>query len=160
MVIKFIKNIDNSINDIRLSDSNDIKRFIVDSDKFKEKNLDIANYGEGLQRIFEIALSFAYAQNGILCIDEFETAIHNTLLKSFTKFVQELADMFNVQVFLTSHSKECIDAFVNNEYNNDEISAYFLENINNEIKTKFVEGERLKYLIDNLDLDIRGDTNE
>jgi AAA15 family ATPase/GTPase len=160
MVIEFIKSIDNSINDIRLSDSNNIKRFIIDSDKFTEKNLDMTNYGEGLQRIFEIALGFAYSQNGILCIDEFETAIHNTLLKSFTEFVQKLAHMFNVQVFLTSHSKECIDAFVNNDYNNDEISAYFLENINNEIKTKFVKGERLKYLVDNLDLDIRGKTNE
>jgi AAA15 family ATPase/GTPase len=157
MVIEFVKTIDTSINDIRL---NDIQRFIIDSDKFTEKNLDITNYGEGLQRIFEIALGFAYSQNGILCIDEFETAIHNTLLKSFTEFVQKLADMFNVQVFLTSHSKECIDAFVNNDYNNDEISAYFLENINNEIKTKFVKGERLKYLVDNLDLDIRGNTNE
>ncbi len=160
MVIQFMKSIDSSINDIRLSDSNDIKRFIVDSDKFTEKNLDITNYGEGLQRIFEIALSFAYSQNGILCIDEFETAIHNSLLKSFTEFIQKLADMFNVQVFLTSHSKECIDAFVNNDYNNDEISAYFLENIDNEIITKFVKGERLKYLVDNLDLDIRGNTNE
>lgn len=160
MVIEFIKSIDTSINDIRLSDSNDIKRFIIDSDKFTEKNLDITNYGEGLQRIFEIALSFAYSQNGILCIDEFETAIHNTLLKSFTEFIQKLADMFNVQVFLTSHSKECIDAFVNNDYNNDEISAYFLENINNEIKTKFVKGDRLKYLVENLDLDIRGNTND
>jgi AAA15 family ATPase/GTPase len=156
MVIKFIKNIDNSINDIRLSDSNDIKRFIVDSDKFKEKNLDITNYGEGLQRIFEIALSFAYAQNGILCIDEFETAIHNTLLKSFTKFVQELADMFNVQVFLTSHSKECIDAFVNNEYNNDEISAYFLRNNTNLIESIYIDGNELKEYIDSTNFDLRG----
>ncbi|MBL0702624.1 MAG: AAA family ATPase, partial [Sulfurospirillum sp.] len=160
MIIEFIKKIDSSINDIKLVDDNDIKRFIVDSNKFTEKNLDIANYGEGLQRIFEIALSFAYSQNGILCIDEFETAMHYSLLKDFTKFVQELANKFNVQVFLTSHSKECIDAFVNNGYKNDEISAYFLENIDNKIKTKFVKGDRLEYLVDNLDLDIRGDTDE
>ncbi len=159
-VIEFIKNIDSSINDIRLSDSNDIKRFIVDSAKFSEKNLDITNYGEGLQRIFEIALGFAYAKNGVLCIDEFETAIHHSLLIKFTKFVQELADLFNVQVFLTTHSKECIDAFVENDYRNDEISAYLLENVNHKITTKFVKGERLKYLVDNLDFDIRGDRNE
>ena len=160
LIIEFIKRIDSSIKDIRLSDSNDIKRFIVDSDKFTEKNLDITNYGEGLQRIFEIALSFSYSKNGILCIDEFDTAIHNTLLIDFTKFIQELTSIFNVQVFLTTHSKECIDAFVNNDYKNNEISGYLLENNDNEIKTKFVKGERLKYLVDNLNLDIRGNTND
>ncbi len=160
LVIEFIKTIDTSINDIRLSEMEDIERFIVDSSKFKDKNLEITNYGEGLQRIFEIALSFAYSKNGIVCIDEFETAIHYTLLVKFTKFIQVLAEEFNVQVFLTSHSKECINAFVDNGYKNNEISAYFLENSDNKIKTKFVKGERLKYLVDNINLDIRGDIDE
>lgn len=160
LVIEFLSQIDSTIQDIRLYDIEDVERFIVDSTKFKDKNLEITNYGEGLQRIFEIALSFAYARNGVVCIDEFETAIHYSLLVKFTEFIQKLADTFNVQVFLTSHSKECIDAFVNNNYKNEEISAYYLENINGEIKTKFVSGERLKYLVENIALDIRGNKND
>ena len=156
IVINFIKNIDPTVNDIRLSEEDDVKRFIVDSSKFPDENLEITNYGEGLQRIFEIALSFAYAKNGVVCIDEFETAIHYTLLMDFTKFIQELSDIFNVQVFLTTHSKEAIDAFVNNNYKNDEISAYLIEN-NDEIRYKFISGERLRYLVENIDLDIRGE---
>jgi AAA15 family ATPase/GTPase len=70
-----------------------------------------------------------------------------------------LAVKFNVQVFITSHSKECIDAFVNNEFKNDEISAYLLENKDNKITTKYVGGDRLKYLIENIGLDIRGNQN-
>lgn len=42
-------------------DVEDVERFIVDLTKFKDKNLEITNYGEGLQRIFEIAFCFAYA---------------------------------------------------------------------------------------------------
>jgi AAA15 family ATPase/GTPase len=156
IVIDFIKKIDPTINDIRLSEEDDVRRFIVDSSRFIEENLEITNYGEGLQRIFEIALSFAYAKNGVVCIDEFETAIHYTLLVDFTKFIQELAEIFNVQVFLTTHSKEAIDAFVNNNYKNDEISAYLIEN-NEQMKYKFIGGERLDYLVKNIDLDIRGE---
>lgn len=159
LVIEFIKKIDSTINDIRLNDVDDIERFIVDSSKFSDRNLEITNYGEGLQRIFEIALGFAYSRNGIVCIDEFETAIHNSLLIEFTKFIQELAETFNVQVFLTSHSKECIDAFVNNEYNNYEISAYFLENVDNEIEAIYVGGDELKDYIETTDFDLRGTIN-
>ncbi len=156
LVIEFIKKIDTTIEDIRLNEVDDIERFIIDSSKFTHKNLEITNYGEGLQRIFEIALSFAYSRNGVVCLDEFETAIHNSLLVKFTKFIQELADTFNVQVFLTSHSKECIDAFVNNDYNNDEISAYFLENENDSISAIFIEGIQLKEYVESTNFDLRG----
>jgi len=160
MVIEFIsEHIDSQIEDIELTEKNDIKKFLVDSKAFPEKSVDITSYGEGLQRIFEIALSFAYCKNGVLLIDELETAIHYSLLVDFTKFIQELAVKFNVQVFITSHSKECIDAFVNNGVYNEDISAYLLENKNNKISTKYVGGDRLKYLIENIGLDIRGNQN-
>jgi len=160
LVVKFLKKVDNSINDIRLNEVDDIQRFIVDSTKFKDKNIEITNYGEGLQRMFEIALSFASARNGVVCLDEFETAIHNSILIEFTKFVQELADTFNVQVFLTSHSKECIDAFVNNDYRNDEISTYFIENNNGTVEAVHVDGTELKEYIDTIDFDLRGKSHE
>ncbi len=157
LVVEFLKNeIDSTIEDVRLTDIEDVERFIVDSTQFSDKNLEITNYGEGLQRIFEIALSFAFAKNGVVCIDEFETAIHYSLLVKFTKFIQQLADTFNVQVFLTSHSKECIDAFVNNEYRNDEISAYFLKNDDNKIKAINIGGEKLKHYIESTNFDLRG----
>jgi AAA15 family ATPase/GTPase len=160
LVVNFLKKIDNNINDVRLNEVDDIQRFIVDSSKFKDKNIEITNYGEGLQRIFEIALSFAYSKNGIVFLDEFETAIHKSLLTKFSKFVQELAETFNVQVFLTSHSKECIDAFVNNDYLNDQISSYFIENKSGSIEAIYVDGNELKEYIDSIDFDLRGENHE
>lgn len=160
IVINFLKEIEPSINDIRLNEIDDIQRFIVDSSRFKDKNIEITNYGEGLQRIFEIALSFAYSKNGIVFLDEFETAIHNSLLVKFSKFIQELAEIFNVQVFISSHSKECIDAFVNNSYKNDEISSYFIENTGSSIEAIYVDGIELKEYIDSTDFDLRGKSYE
>jgi len=157
LVVKFIKNnIDSRINNIEFIEKNGIKQFLVDSEQFPKKSVNITSYGEGLQRIFEIALSFAYCKNGVLLIDEFETAIHYSLLVDFTKFIQELAIKFNVQVFITSHSKECIDAFVNNGVHNEDISAYLLDNISNNIEAIYIDGEELKEYIDSTDFDLRG----
>jgi len=155
LVIDFIKKIDSSINDIRLSEEDEIKRFIVDSSKFPEENLEITNYGEGLQRIFEIALSFAYCRNGVICIDEFETAIHYTLLVDFTRFIQELSDIFNVQVFLTTHSKEAIEAFVKNGYKNSDIALCTLLNRDGNIEQINYDSNLLQDQLSQ-DLEIRG----
>lgn len=155
IVIQFIKNnIDPTINKIEMTTIDNVSRFFVSSDQF-EKSVDITNYGEGVQRVFEIALFFAYARGGVLLIDEFETAIHKSLLINFSKFVQELAEKFNVQVFLTSHSKECIDSFIANDYRTEDITAFILKEEEDGISCKYVEGNRLAKLIESIDVDIR-----
>ena len=141
---------------IRKGTSNDIKRFLVDSKIFPEKSVDITSYGEGLQRIFEIALAFAYCKNGVLLIDELETAIHYSLLVDFTKFIQELAVKFNVQVFITTHSKECIGAFVENDVHNEDINFYtMLRGEDNQIETIVYNDEALINELEQ-DLEVRG----
>ncbi|WP_420266300.1 AAA family ATPase [Candidatus Magnetominusculus dajiuhuensis] len=112
-----------TISDIRLIV--DSYRFLVTDSRFDEP-LDLTSYGEGLQRIFFMSLLFASAQNGILLIDEFENAIHVDLMARFAPFVYKLAIEFNVQVFLTSHSKECIDSFVQNIDKKEDISLHAL----------------------------------
>lgn len=48
-------------------------------------------------------------QNGILLLDEFETAIHTSAMHKVFKWILDTCIRLNVQVFLTSHSKEAID---------------------------------------------------
>lgn len=112
-----------TLNDIRLVD--ELQRFLVDDGKY-DSALDLMVYGEGLQRIFFICLLFASAQNGVLLIDEFENAIHADLIEKFAPFVLGLSELFNVQVFLTSHSKECIDAFVLGASSSKDLSCHAL----------------------------------
>lgn len=159
-VINFISEyIDNSIVDIEFTEDNEIKRFLVNSTSFPSKSVDLTVYGEGLQRIFEIALAFAFCKNGVLLIDELETAIHHSLLVKFTKFIQDLAIEFNVQVFISSHSKECIDAFVNNGVHNEDINAYILKNVDGKIDYRYVKGDKLASLVETMNFDIRGNGN-
>ena len=154
-IVKFIiDNMDSSIEKIEMTNVENESRFLVSSSRNKEA-IDITKYGEGLQRIFEIALLIGYSRNGIICIDEVDSAIHKSLLIKFTKFIQQAADKFNVQVFLSTHSKECIDAFVKNKYNNQDITAYILTDNQKSISCKYVDGKRLERLIENINLDIR-----
>ncbi|MGN5004447.1 AAA family ATPase [Aeromonas sp. 82P] len=156
LVVEFLEKIDPSITDVRFTNESEIKRFIVESTLSKEYDFDITTYGEGLQRIFYIAMSFAACRNGVVLIDEFETAIHYSLLVEFSEFVQMLAETFNVQLFITTHSNECIQAFVTNKCDSTAIMAYQLSNNSGTITVKSVSGDRLSYLIEDISLDIRG----
>jgi AAA15 family ATPase/GTPase/DNA-binding HxlR family transcriptional regulator len=154
-IVDFIRtHLDKSIENIEMANIEGESRFLVTSSKLDEA-IDITKYGEGLQRVFEIALLLGYCRNGILCIDEIDSAVHKSLLLTFTKFIQQLAEKFNVQVFLSTHSKECIDAFIENDYKNDEITAYALTENNGEIACKFIDGKRLEKLIDSINFDLR-----
>ena len=116
--------------------------------------IDITKYGEGLQRIFEIALLLAYCNNGVLCIDEIDSGIHNKLLKKFTKFVLDLASEFNVQVFVSTHSKECVDAFA--ALDSEELMAYKMKfKEDQSLDFRFIGGKRLNEMVEDMDIDIR-----
>lgn len=70
---------------------------------------------------------------------------------------RHLAEQFNVQVFLTTHSKECIDAFIENGYRHEDITAFALrEKEDGTIESKYVDGLRLASLLESINIDIRG----
>ena len=154
-VIRFIRDkIVPTIRDVRLVD--EFQRFLVDDASF-ENAMDLASYGEGQQRIFFISLLFASAQNGVLLIDEFENAIHADLVEEFSKFIHTLAAEFNVQVFLTSHSKECIDSFVENipESSIDDFAFHALVRSDEGVAVREFDGNEFYKLVDAGDVDLR-----
>jgi hypothetical protein len=154
LVIDFIReNIDPGIRNIEHDDRG---HFTVIHDKISP-NPDISMFGEGLQRIFKIGLLFAGAKDGVLIIDEFENAIHASLLHKVADLLFKLAVMFNVQVFISSHSKECIDAFaLSNEIPREHISAYALVKTDSILKCHYFSGNRLHNLIETINFDLRG----
>ena len=140
--------------DIEKVDMSSDRRFLVTSRRFAEA-VDMTRFGEGLQRVFEIALLMGYSRDGIICIDEVDAAVHKSLLVDFTRFIQEAAVEFNVQVFLSTHSKECVDAFIENGYCIDDITAHALTLERDKIVCRHLSGAKLGDLIDSIDFDIR-----
>lgn len=159
LVIDFIReNLDSGFRSVDAKpghNNRNFTRFQVTHDKF-DSAVDLTQFGEGIQRIFQIGLLFAYAESGIVLIDEFENAIHYSLLKPFTKFVRDLSRLFRVQVFITSHSKECLEAFMSNGEDIHEISAYAMRLEEGSIRSYHYSAERLERMLESLDIDLRG----
>lgn len=153
-ITDFIRDhIDSTIEKIELLDIHGENRFFVTS-KTHDSSIDLTKYGEGLQRIFEIALLLSYCSDGILCIDEVDSAIHKGLLVQFAEFVQKLASKYNVQLFLSTHSKECVDAFSKTQHG--DMMAFALQTTQDDaVDFRYIEGEKLNELINIIDLDIR-----
>lgn len=153
LVVDFIRErIDPALINIEMADSN---RFLVSHKSF-DKAPDLSSFGEGVRRIFEIGLLCASAQGGVLLIDEFENAIHTELLGQFTHLIHELATALNVQLFLTTHSKETIDAWLLNGSRTDEVVGYALGRAENQVSVQRYGGEQLRRLHDAVDFDLRG----
>ena len=66
--------------------------------------------GDGIGRLLSMALAFHESRNGAILIDEIENGLHHTKLKGVWQHVYRLSREFNVQVFATTHSYECVKA--------------------------------------------------
>lgn len=71
----------------------------------------LRSMGDGMNRLLGIALALVNAQNGIVLIDEIENGIHYSVQADLWRLVFRTAARLNVQVFATTHSWDCIDAF-------------------------------------------------
>lgn len=83
---------------------------IVKVTRFDEP-IPLRSLGEGMNRLFGIALALVNAKGGMLLIDEVESGLHYSVQPDVWKLIFETAARLNVQVFATTHSWDCIEAF-------------------------------------------------
>jgi AAA15 family ATPase/GTPase len=72
---------------------------------------DISEYGDGLRHYISVIADMFAAENGYVFIDEIDNGIHYTAMDKFWDIILMLSKNLNVQVFATTHSKECIEAY-------------------------------------------------
>lgn len=85
------------------------RRFVV---RLAEGNrVPLASLGDGAVRLFGIALTLVGSRGGFLVIDEAENGIHYSIQQDFWRLVIKASVLYDVQVFATTHSKDCIDGF-------------------------------------------------
>ncbi len=66
--------------------------------------------GDGLNRLLSIIVNMGNLHDGVLLIDEIENGLHYSVMKDVWSGIAEAARIFNIQVFATTHSLECIRA--------------------------------------------------
>ena len=70
----------------------------------------IGSMGDGIWRMLGLALAIVRAENGVLLVDEIDTGLHYTVMVDMWKMVAETAKRLNVQVFATTHSRDCYES--------------------------------------------------
>jgi AAA15 family ATPase/GTPase len=68
--------------------------------------------GEGTNRFIEILTTLLKAPNGVVLIDEIENGIHYSKLKDIWKAIIEIVQKEKIQLFVTTHDKESIEALI------------------------------------------------
>ena len=114
----------------------------------------ISTFGEGIKKVLTLACSIVKMRRGVLLIDEFETGIHKRALTQVAQWLTSVIKRYEVQVFLTTHSKDAIDALISAQQDYDEISAYRLEHYKGSIYVKQFRGPDLYQLAKNQGMDI------
>jgi len=76
--------------------------------------------GDGLRRALEIAMTIPVVKNGILLIDEIESALHVTVLTKVFELLVRNCREYNVQLFATTHSLEALDSILSATLQNND----------------------------------------
>lgn len=71
----------------------------------------LASLGDGMNRMFGIMLAMVNSYKGFLLADEIENGVHYSVLPDVWRLIFQTARRLNVQVFATTHSWDCIEAF-------------------------------------------------
>jgi AAA15 family ATPase/GTPase len=93
----------------------------------QEKSQDVSELGHGLKRYIAIISSILINKNEFLFLDEIENGIHYTQLDRLWEIILTLSKEQNVQVFATTHSKECIESYARVAKKLDDKDITFVE---------------------------------
>ena len=109
--------------------------------------LPLRSMGDGINRVLTMILALVNSDNGFLFIDEFENGLHHTVQKQLWNIIFNLAQKLNIQVFVTTHSEDCISGFetiLNSPDNSLDGKLIRLDNENGTIKLVEFNANELK----------------
>lgn len=67
--------------------------------------------GDGMLRVLQLSLKLFSARGGFFLIDEFENGLHYSVQEKLWRLLFEMSEQFNIQIFATTHSWDCIESF-------------------------------------------------
>ncbi len=106
--------------------------------------------GEGMVRLASLVMHIGNAPNGVVLADEIENGLHHSILPKVWRAIGEVARQFNTQVFITTHSLECIVA-AHREFSESkryDFRLHRLERVNETIRAVTYDQETLEAAIE------------
>ena len=158
VLIHILQEFDADITNINaLKNENNIRypEYMILSKKHK-KALPLNAYGDGMKKAVSLLSGIVRARNGILLLDEFETAIHTSAMDSIFSWLLRSAMEQNIQVFMTSHSKEAIGKVLRlSEELQQHINLYTLYKYEGKNYVRRMSCEKAIHAQENLGLELR-----
>ena len=144
-VIELISLIDPGIIDLEvLSLNGQVARLYI---KHKQTGMSpLSAFGDGVRRLLFIASSIAKAKGGVLLIDELENAIHTKALYPSFSWLVKWCQQMDIQLFVTTHSLETVDAVLDATEPETDLVLYRLEPQKLPTQTTRIGGEILQRL--------------
>ena len=79
--------------------------------KINGKYLRLTELGDGTKHLVSIVVALFACQDSYLFIDEIDNGVHHSKLDDFWEIILTLSNEKNIQVFATTHSKECLESY-------------------------------------------------
>lgn len=121
----------------------------------KDELMPISVFGESVTRATQILLEISKYRGKRLMIDEIDTGIHYSRMKKFLKTIFQVALKNDVQLFMTTHSLECQQAFQEvfedvdmQEYQSKARSYSLVEKPDGQVSAQVFNFEQLQYALE------------
>ncbi len=144
------------LNNILHQFDNRIEKFIagdVPQCRVNGEWLELTELGDGAKHLVSIVSSLFQCENGYLFIDEIDNGIHYTQLDELWEIILSVSKEQKVQVFATTHSKECIESFNRVQLKLQDKETYYFEMARNVQTNKIfisqIDSEQLEYGLSN-----------
>lgn len=159
-MLTVLKEFDKDI--LSINYSNDNSRGIAGRGVYKilskahKQALPLNMYGDGMKKAVLLMSAVVKAENGILLLDEFETAIHTSAMDKVFRWILKTCRKLKIQVFMTSHSKEAIDKILKCVPEmRDDIAVYTLYKEGNISAVRRLVAEKAIEVQDEMGLELR-----
>lgn len=151
-LVDLLKIFDSHIKDITIINEQPVEYgFILDN---CNEALPISSFGDGMKKTIAMAAYLLRAKDGILLVDEFETAIHTSAMSKVFAWIAEAALRLNVQIFMTSHSEEAINKLLRIGYK-EYVNVYTFYKHEGTNYVRRLAGEEAIHATDTLRMDLR-----
>ncbi len=111
-VVELLQNaFDKDILDLRILNDDDDRSYLA-IDHRTLGYIPLSSFGDGIKKAISLAAYVATINSGVLLIDEFETSLHTSAMKKVFRFLTNNCAKKNIQLFLTTHSIEAVEKFL------------------------------------------------
>lgn len=146
-IIKVLRQIEPSLANLSLGTDG-----IIYCDIGLDRLMPLNIMGDGMFKRLSIILAISDTQDGIVFIDEIENGLYYTSQEVLWAAIFESAKEFNVQIFATTHSIECVKAFSSSYSqsveNSDNIRMYRIERTDDNFKVVSYDHKTLEASLD------------